>query len=296
MTMRKYLAIAGIIVSVTIVTMITRILSMSSNGAGHVLLSDICVRNRVTMASQDVELANGDLYHKWIILVTVNTAYVDFFQNWFWYFQKLKLSVPVMAIAEDDTSFERLSQLYKNMNSSVTFERSETVDETAEDPADYGSAEFNKLVGQRPARILKYLQLGFNVLYTDTDTVWLKDPFPHLVGQFDIWTTLDKPRHCTGFLAIKNNPNTQKFMQKWITYMEKNTWINDQTGFSEMDRSSVCIQGLNTYFFPAGYQYFERKNNTGYSKLYEDVVLVHNNYILGHEKKKERFKKFNLWH
>ena len=75
--------------------------------------------------------------------------------------------------------------------------------------------------------------------------------------------------------------------------MEGRTTINDQTGFEEMDLSGVCIQGLNTDFFFAGYQYFGFKNITGYSKTKMlDVVVAHNNRIVGHEIQ----KKINLWH
>ena len=79
--------------------------------------------------------------------------------------------------------------------------------------------------------------------------------------------------------------------------MKGKTTINDQTGLDEMDRSGVCIQGLNTDLFPPGYEYFGFNDKPGYSKTeLLDVVVVHNNWIVGLDQKKERFKKFNLWH
>ena len=194
--------------------------------------------------------------------------------------------MPVTLIAEDKSSFEKLSQLYNNYSDYVTIERSGN--ENAEDAADFNSPHFFKLVGQRPAHILKYLQLGYNVLYTDTDTVWLKDPYPHFVGMFDIWAQLDETVHCTGFLAIQCNERTLQFAQDWKSYMKGKTTINDQTGLDEMDRSGVCIQGLNTDLFPAGYQYFGFNGQPGFSKTeLLDVVVVHNNWIVGLDQKKE---------
>ena len=300
---KKYLVVACIVVACAVV-MLTRIYPMIYNRilvtvcnlGPHIVLSDVCIRNTVTMATQEVELAKTFYSsHNWIILMTVNTGYLDFFQNWFWYFRRHQLNVTVIVIAEDNACFEKLNQLYNNTSHSVTIERSGS--ETTESAADFDSAQFNKLVGQRPTHILKYLQLGYNVLYSDTDSVWLKNPFPHLVGEFDIWAQLDHVMHCTGFLAIKTNQRTLQFVREWRTYMEKRTTTNDQIGFLEMDKRRLCIQGLNTDFFPAGYQYFAVNSNTGYSNdKYADAVVVHNNFIIGHDKKKERFKKFNLWH
>ena len=266
------------------------------DGGQHIMLSDVCIQNTVTMATQDVELARQDLDDpNWIVLVTVNTGYLDFFQNWFRYFRNLKLIVPVIVIAEDNKCFEKLQQLFSNTSYSLTIERSSS--DNTESVANFDSAHFNKLVGERPTHILKYLQLGKNVLYSDTDSVWLRNPFPHFVGEFDIWAQLDNVYHCTGFLAIKTNQRTLQFIREWKTYiLEKRNSINDQIGFLEMDKSRVCIQGLNTNFFPAGYQYFDETNYTGYPNAkYANAVVVHNNYIVGHDKKIERFQKFNLW-
>ena len=290
---RKYPTVVCILVACVIIAFILSTTRLC--GGTHVVLSDVCIRNTITMATQEAGLSNGVSYQNWMILMTVNTAYLDFLQNWFSFYRRLKLNVPVTLIAEDRSSFEKLSQLYNNYSDYVTIEQSGN--ENAEDPADFNTPQFFKLVGQRPAHILKYLRLGYNVVYTDTDTVWLKDPFPHFVGMFDIWAQLDNTTHCTGFLAIQCNERTLQFAQDWKSYMKGKTTINDQTGFEEMDRSDVCIQGLNTDFFPAGYQYFGFKNITGYSEnKMLDVVVVHNNWIVGHDQKKERFKTFNLWH
>ena len=98
--------------------------------------------------------------------------------------------------------------------------------------------------------------------------------------------------HCTGFLAIKCNSNTLQFIEKWKRLMMILTSKNDQMGFSYMDKSKIRIKGLETDLFPPGKLYFCVFNNT----KYRNVVVVHNNYIVGHDKKKHRFQNFNLWH
>ena len=248
---------------------------------------------KVELTTQKAELttqSNADKYHNWIILMTVNTAFIDFFQNWFWYFQIHQVTVPVIVIAEDENCFKKLNELYNNTRPSVTIERSDS--DNTESAADFNTKQFNQLVGKRPAHILKKLQLGKNVLYCDTDSVWLRNPFPHLVGEFDIWAQMDKNKYCTGFLSIKCNNRTLQLVEKWKQYMVNNTSIEDQNGFNQQDKTSVRIKGLDTDLFPSGVLYFRKLNDTKYS----NVVVVHNNWIVGHDRKIERFKKFNLWH
>ena len=232
------------------------------------------------------------MYRNWIILMTVNTGYIDFFQNWFWYFQRHQLPVPVIVVAEDETGYKKLSKLHINGKVSVTIERSES--NNTESTADFNSKEFNKIVGERPTHILRHLKLGNNVLYCDTDSVWLRNPFPHFIGEFDIWTQMDFSirMYCTGFLAIKCNNRTLPFIEAWKKRMVKLIHTNDQIGFMHLDKSTVRINGLKSEFFPAGNQYFRELNDAKYA----NTVVVHNNFIIGHDRKLERFKNFSLWH
>ena len=231
------------------------------------------------------------MYRNWIILMTVNTGYIDFYKNWFWYFQRHQLPVPVIVVAEDETGYKKLSELYNNNKVSVTIERSES-NNTESTAADFNSKQFNNLVGKRPTHILRHLKLGNNVLYCDTDSVWLRNPFPHLVGEVDIWTQMDGRSHCTGFLAIKCNNRTLQFIESWKKRMVKLTYTNLQMGFMRLNRSTVRIKGQKSELFPAGNQYFRELNDAKYA----NTVVVHNNFIIGHDRKLERFKNFSLWH
>ena len=58
-------------------------------------------RELVKEDADDTRQTREDMYRNWIILMTVNTAFIDFFQNWFWYFRRHRLTVPVIVIAED---------------------------------------------------------------------------------------------------------------------------------------------------------------------------------------------------
>ena len=67
-----------------------------------------------------------------------------------------------------------------------------------------------------------------NIIYSDIDTVWLQDPTPYFVGDFDLWVQLDGvmtaksiakgylPYFCTGFIAIRNTTASVTLLQEWI--------------------------------------------------------------------------------
>ena len=192
----------------------------------------------------------------------------------------------MVVIAEDDKIFHALTSVYRD---NLTIERSNK--NNTESTANFRSASFNKLVSERPSHILRYLEMGNNVLYCDTDTVWLQDPFPYLVGDLDIWAQMDMNEFCTGFLAIQSNTRTIQFIKDWKLYMSGRSGKNDQQGFNAMNKSMLRIQKLDNTLFPSGYLYFkvfsdEQRSNS---------VVVHNNFILGHDVKVRRFKTFGLW-
>jgi rhamnogalacturonan II specific xylosyltransferase len=246
---------------------------------------------------------SSNLYHKeihetketnnlsstnWTILMTVNDAYFDFFQNWFHFYQKLQLKYPLIVIAEDDVVFLKLIQL--NGNTVFTLVRSWRTSHRS--AVVYGSKGFNELASGRPTYILKYLEKGTNILYADTDSVWLHDPVPYFLGKYDMWMQLDSPRKfCTGLMAIKSNNESFTLMRLWEASLKERLDI-DQTAFNKVYRnSSIHLKPLDRNLFPSGNLYFDQFSDA----KRKNVIIVHNNYIVGHEKKLKRFEKFKLW-
>ena len=294
--MKKVISFIFLLLLICVMTFILRNKLISDNNRVFNLQDIVSVnseKRKIAKANSSHQEVDA-MYRNWIILMTVNTGYFDFYQNWFWYFQRHQLPVPVIVVAEDETGYKKLSELHINSKVSVTIERSES-NITEGTAADFNSKQFNKLVGERPAHILRHLKLGNNVLYSDTDSVWLRNPFPYLVGEFDIWTQMDGSgadrMHCTGFLAIKYNNRTLQLMEAWKKLMVKLAYTNDQIGFKKLNKSTVRINDLKSELFPAGNQYFRELNDAKYA----NTVVVHNNFIIGHDRKKERFKNFSLW-
>ena len=144
-------------------------------------------------------------YADWVVLITVNDGYFDFFLNWLCYFQVQKLSVQVVVVAEDASVSKKLSLYHMDR---LTVERNNKLD--IKEAVPFNSPRFIRLVNERPTHILKYLRTGKNVLYCDTDTVWLKNPFLYFIGDDDIWAQQNhKGRICPGFLAIRSITQTR---------------------------------------------------------------------------------------
>lgn len=48
--------------------------------------------------------------------------------------------------------------------------------------------------------------------------------------------------------------------------------------------------------FPSGKYFFENPYEENYARIhYEDILIVHDNYIKGHDKKRRRFEEYHLW-
>ena len=82
--------------------------------------------NGVLIASKPKEFIN---YSKWVILVTVNMGFLDFFENWWIFFTALGMPNQVVVVAEDDEVFKVLSaQKYENK---IRLERSKIISHAA---------------------------------------------------------------------------------------------------------------------------------------------------------------------
>ena len=274
-----------VICVVFLVTLQVFILQMSNNTSAEVTqpLFDVSDKRIRTYSQSIRNKTNGT----WIVLLAVNFAYFDMFQNWLCNYHSRYLNIPVVVVAEDDKIFRTLNLVYRD---TLTVERADNKPDM-DGAADFASSSFNKLTSERPAHILRYLEMGYNVLYCDTDAIWIKDPFPHFIGNFDIWAQMDMDDYSTGFQAIQSNTRTLQFIQDWKFYMSGRSDINDQDGYNALNNSMVRIKKLDNTLFPSGHLYFTIFSDDQRS----ESVIVHNNYILGHDAKIQRFKKFGLW-
>ncbi len=102
--------------------------------------------------------------------------------------------------------------------------------------------------------VRKYLQDGYDVVLSDTDALWFKDPVEDLVAgnSCDIvistvhsrraWPPRFRKKYgytlCTGWVAFKNTPGAIRFLDSLLAMAEENGWYSDQAIFNHvlMDR------------------------------------------------------------
>ena len=169
----------------------------------------------------------------------------------------------------------------------------------------YRSRGFNMLTSRRPFYLSTLIRVYNNIIYSDIDTIWISDPRPYFKGHaIDFWAQIDGvidgspyfkgfvPFICTGFLALRSTPKTLKMLKKWQISTSENKLDQEQNLIQKIAfELSVNFAVLPIRHFPYGIIYF----NAMEKKERGDVVILHNNYVFGKEKKIQRFKDFQLW-
>eukprot|EP01134_Creolimax_fragrantissima_P008628 CFRG8628T1 len=236
-----------------------------------------------------------------VIVATVNAGYTGMTLNWYLSVKRLNLNYIIVLVSHDMETLEKMQNhiespdilAYRFVNMSVSHDSS------------YQSDDYNRLVSSRASVLLEFTLRDIPVIYTDTDTVWQKDPFPYVnerkrAGD-DIATIVDVGDHCTGFIAVFPSERTLAFLQEWVNYHKENTTLN-QPAFNSLARKfkknkRIRIGRLSKTLFPSGKTYFEGWGNTTiHAEDRKSAVIVHNNFIIGYKKKVQRFKDNNgLW-
>ena len=268
----------------------------------HALKDQIAVSTdfcRLKPSIQKALKAHGDSF---IVAVTVpDLKFIDFFQNWWHFYEKLEHRPPVVVLAPSTDVFDAVKALGIDVY----------LDQCSLNIA---------------ARLQPLLQEGFNVFYTDIDTVWKQNAvnFIHVTEDYDAWFAVDQPKfrgfepyYSSDLMALRATPETIQLVERWRyqidhvderpshmrEFLPKSTQplLNQVLHFEEshhLRRHVVHTQqaalrhgSMPTEFFPNGKEYFTKMSEEDRTK----VAVVHNNFILGHDKMKERFRSFGLW-
>lgn len=254
------------------------------------------------------------LSSQYIVLLTVNDGFLDFLLNWVAHYLKYVPSNNRSAlhiVAEDQLSYDKLQALKEYTD--VTIERSTL---NMESDVQHGTPNYKKMVSTRATHILRHLKAGRNVLYCDVDIVWLTDPFPYFPKEaafgnssdensVDMFMQVDSPSgrgytpfYCSGFMAVRSNVRTIHFMTLWEEGLIESPQLN-QPIFNDLihnrtlkpNEPELRHSPLSVDKFPSGKAYFKRFSAT----KRKAVAVVHNNFIIGRDSKKQRFIDYGLW-
>ncbi|XP_014514919.1 UDP-D-xylose:L-fucose alpha-1,3-D-xylosyltransferase MGP4-like [Vigna radiata var. radiata] len=250
-----------------------------------------------------------------VIVCIVSQPYLPFLNNWLISIAMQDRQDMVLVIAEDYASLHRVNDLWPGHAVLIP----PVLD--AEAAHKFGSQGFFNFTARRPRHLLKILELGYGVMYNDVDMVWLADPFPYLVGNHDVYFTDDmttikplnhshdlpppgkkgRPYICSCMIFLRPTNEAKLVLKKWIEELQIQPWTktvksNDQPAFNwalMKIAKEVDMYLLPQAAFPTGGLYF--KNKTWVKETKGMHVIIHNNYIVGFEKKIKRFRDYGLW-
>ena len=234
-----------------------------------------------------------------IVLTTTNAGFLDVTENMLESIKITRACPNITVIAEDKESYQALSTRAKSqpgLHVQIT-----DSGETTSEKLMVNTAVYNQLVNKRPAYVLSFLEKGYEVLFIDGDTYWFRDPFEDFQGNFDIAMHNEYPSNqmgfCDGFAYYRPTENTLLFVKQWVRLLKTSKkGIPDQLVMHHLISGNkipgLKIKTLNPYNYPDGKKYFLTK---GWRDLHNNTTVLHLSYILGHNNKVTKLKKYSMW-
>ncbi|XP_010691066.1 uncharacterized protein At4g15970 isoform X2 [Beta vulgaris subsp. vulgaris] len=230
---------------------------------------------------------------KTVILTTLNEAWTkpdSLFDLFLKSFRTGNNTAPLLnhlvVIAVDEKAYLRCQKLVTHCYFHKTKQSSEMAHE-----ARFMSPIYMDMMWERLAFLQTILSLGYNFLFTDTDVMWFRDPFPHFTLDSDFQTSCDlfngmefdiqnSPNN--GFLFVRSNHRTIKFYKFWVS--SRNTYPNlhEQDVFNRI-KNDIYIQKLGVKLRFLDTDYFGGFCSP--SKDFNKVCTMHANCCVGLDRK-----------
>lgn len=252
-----------------------------------------------------------------VILTAFNFSYRDMMMNFVCNLRRLRMypSHNVLIAALD-----RRAYLYGYVRSLPIFLFDST---SGTSSPSYGSDEFRRLTKLKTKLVLQALRLGVNVLWSDVDIIYFRNPIT------DLWNTPGdiiiqsnaadgiqsnrRRRLNSGFYLAKHSPNVITTFMHIIKYAHDATDLSEQPCFYDvvcgqsaqfvvgtdrcvyagkvtvriLDRAKYA-NGLTKSLWNFSTTHDER---IGDSPMHRQLYMLHNNWIVGGDRKRERLRR-----
>ena len=254
-----------------------------------------------------------------VIMVTwANHHYHDFVMNWVLNVRKCGLS-NFMVGAMDNELLEKLIE-----DEVPTFAMQSGM--TTQDFG-WGTANFHKMGRKKIELIHLFTKMGFDILVSDVDTVWMKNPMPYMAKfpKADILTSSDHLAHTAqgdgledpnvayspaniGIMLLRHT--AKDLAKEWVEVLEKDDKIWDQNAFNDLYRAGsrgtksadnlvlgyhgkLHVGILPVSIFASGHTYFVQRM---FEKQKLEPYVVHATFqFSGTEGKRHRMREALLW-
>lgn len=243
-----------------------------------------------------------------ITVATVSQGYFSFFMNWMASVEKHNIT-NVVVVALDMEAYESLIEVQPGR---TFLHSSPKRNESAVDPPLHGTVDFIDMVGNRPMILVEFLKLGYTVLYSDIDAVWLRDPYSVIEkeqGNYDLLGHADLLVNniCTCFLYIRPTIASMELLWRWRTEIAS-FFIHDEsewraTVFANQQPFNIVLKAMRESYrinfgmlkaadFPDGKTVFVWE---GYDWTNEKPCIIHANWLKGYASKKQALIDAGLW-
>ncbi|KAJ1396698.1 hypothetical protein SESBI_32370 [Sesbania bispinosa] len=256
--------------------------------------------------------------NKTIVLTVAGYSYRDMLMSWVCRLRKLSIENFIVSALDQETyHFSILQGLPVFTDpiapSNISF-----------DDCHFGTKCFQKVTKVKSRIVLKILKLGYNVLLSDVDVYWFKNPIPllHSFGpavfaaqsdEYQKQGPINLPRRLnSGFYYAHSDSQTIAAIEKVVRHAET-SGLSEQPSFYDIlcgkggsnrvgdnkcvePETNLTVHFLDRDFFPNGaYQNLWQENDVRAACLKKGCYIIHNNWISGRLKKLERQVLSGLW-
>ena len=232
-----------------------------------------------------------------VILTFSNLGYADFVLNGF----RRDVVPNTLVIALDEKAHER----FVGAGLISFFDgRMPRADLSA---SNHRTAAFMDIMKLRLLYATEALQLGFNILLTDADAVFAAQPFSVFPPSADLVVACDSTvvpldwrqapgMVMAGFFYARAGVRPIIFLKEVLDYQLHHPEQHDQQSFnqilSELLVADVSVAVMHPRLFPNGFQYFVKRT---VQREGGTPLVVQNNWMMGAENKRHRFREAALW-
>eukprot|EP00730_Choanoeca_flexa_P010957 TRINITY_DN2187_c0_g1_i1.p1 TRINITY_DN2187_c0_g1~~TRINITY_DN2187_c0_g1_i1.p1 ORF type:complete len:462 (+),score=50.20 TRINITY_DN2187_c0_g1_i1:193-1578(+) len=248
-----------------------------------------------------------------VVVTTVTKGFLDFFYNLAHSIRRAMGSLAsLVVIAEDLDVYRALQAQLPGQVLLATPELlpSNVMQQVHDAAYAYYHTSYRFLMAQRPRYLLQLMSvINVTVLFTDADVVWISNPWKHWSRGYGIMAAPDgkhlsvalrpgRKQYCAGFVFFQANIAVLNFLGNWTATMDTLGSHTNQQSFNRLlftapFNITIAQRALPPTKFPSGAMYFSHEDT--YFQTHQPVV-VHNNFVVGAEVKRRRFKKARLWH
>ncbi|KAJ8773657.1 hypothetical protein K2173_005903 [Erythroxylum novogranatense] len=256
--------------------------------------------------------------NKTVILAVAGYSYKDMLMNWVCRLRRLLITNFLICALDHETyQFSILQGLSVFHDLSVP-------SNISYNDCHFGTKCFQRVTKTKSRMVLKILKMGYNVLLSDVDVYWFRNPLPllysfgpaFLVAQSDEYNLtgpINLPRRLnSGFYFAHSDGSTIAALEKVVTHAAT-SGLSEQPSFYDIlcgengvnrisdDRcmepeTNLTIHFLDRNLFPNGaYLDIWLKKNVKAACMEQGCFILHNNWINGRIKKLERQVLSGLW-